>query len=189
MVAFLEKSKGSEGFHQILDFLNSTHIKYAPTANLIIYVSPIHQFWETASTSTLEDEKMKITSTIDGKIKTITEASIRSHLKLEDSDGIRVYPTLKFLSNLLLWDQEEPTKLVKDLDSGENGEKEISTVILEVSTAAKNLMYIRRSAKKRKDKGKAIIEEDKSVQKKSKKKLEQERLRHEEAIRFTRTIF
>nr|GEW88570.1 hypothetical protein [Tanacetum cinerariifolium] len=69
-----------------------------------------------------------------------------------------------------------PTELVEDLDSGENGEKEISTVILEVSIAAKNLVYIRRSAKKRKDKGKAIMKEDKSVQKKSKKQLEQERL-------------
>nr|GEX51699.1 hypothetical protein [Tanacetum cinerariifolium] len=39
---------------------------------------------ETASASTLEDRKMKITATIDGRIKTITEASIRRHLKLED---------------------------------------------------------------------------------------------------------
>nr|GEV78900.1 ribonuclease H-like domain-containing protein [Tanacetum cinerariifolium] len=92
MVAFLEKSKGSEGFDQILDFLNSTHIKYALTANPIIYVSLIHQFWETAFASTLEDGKMKITATIDEKIKTITEAFIRRHLKLEDSDGITTLP-------------------------------------------------------------------------------------------------
>ncbi|GKE20090.1 hypothetical protein Tco_1431602, partial [Tanacetum coccineum] len=45
----------------------------------------------------------------------------------------------------------------------------------EVSTAAANLVYIRRSAEKRKDKGKAIMIEDESVQKKSKKQLEQER--------------
>nr|GFA48903.1 hypothetical protein [Tanacetum cinerariifolium] len=74
--------------------------------------------------------------------------------------------------SLILLDQEEPTKLVEDLGSSERGEKEISTVIPEVSTAAENLVYIRRSAKKRKDKGKAIIKEDKSVQKKSKKQLE-----------------
>nr|GEZ34278.1 hypothetical protein [Tanacetum cinerariifolium] len=77
-----------------------------------------------------------------------------------------------------------PTEFVEDLGSGEKGEKEISTVILEVSTAVENLVYIRRSAEKRKDKGKAIMKENKSVQKKSKKKLEQERVRHEEAIRF-----
>ncbi|GKG31362.1 hypothetical protein Tco_0423850, partial [Tanacetum coccineum] len=49
---------------------------------------------------------------------------------------------------------------------------ELSTVIPKVSTATKNLVYIRRSAEKRKDKGKAIIKEDKSVQKKTKKQLE-----------------
>ncbi|GJU18591.1 uncharacterized mitochondrial protein-like protein [Tanacetum coccineum] len=46
----------------------------------------------------------------------------------------------------------------------------------------------RRSAEKRKDKGKAIMIEDESVQKKSKKQLEQERLSHEEAIRLQEQI-
>nr|GEW16680.1 hypothetical protein [Tanacetum cinerariifolium] len=312
MIAFLKKSKGSEGSHQILDFLNSTHIKYALTANPIIYVSLIHQFWETASASTLEDGRMKITATINERNKTITQASIRRHLKLEDSDGITTLPNTKFFMQLtfmgvqslgsvegsltlneltvlcttlskkvedlqsdlqqtkltygaaytklilgmkklehkvktsqhrkkarvvisddeedfedpskqgrkiaeideslsislvqdegtsriqevfeiqmrtssvpeILLDQEEPTKLVEDLGSGEKGEKEISTVIPDISTTAENLVYIRRSAEKRMDKGKVIMKEDKSVQKKSKKQLEQERLGHEEAIRL-----
>ncbi|GJS58397.1 hypothetical protein Tco_0653181 [Tanacetum coccineum] len=85
----------------------------------------------------------------------------------------------------ILLDQEEPTKLVEDLGSGEKGEKEISIANIsvsiasttpEVSTAAKNLVYIRRSAEKRKYKGKAIMKEDESIQKKAKKQLEQERL-------------
>ncbi|GKD73572.1 hypothetical protein Tco_1331854, partial [Tanacetum coccineum] len=75
----------------------------------------------------------------------------------------------------ILLDQEEPTELVGDLGSGEK-------VKNEVSTAAENLVYIRRSAEKRKYKGKAIMKEDESVQKKTKKQLEQERLRHKEAI-------
>ncbi|GJT33222.1 glutathione S-transferase [Tanacetum coccineum] len=57
-----------------------------------------------------------------------------------------------------------------------------------VSTAAANLVYIRRSAEERKDKGKAIMKEDESVQKKSKKQLEQEILGHEEAIRLQEQI-
>ncbi|GJV24753.1 hypothetical protein Tco_1377448 [Tanacetum coccineum] len=57
-----------------------------------------------------------------------------------------------------------------------------------VSTAAENLVYIKRSAEKRKDKGKAIMKEDESVQKKTKKQLEQERLGHEEAIRLQEQI-
>nr|GEV68928.1 hypothetical protein [Tanacetum cinerariifolium] len=89
----------------------------------------------------------------------------------------------------ILLDQEEPSELVEDLGSGEKGEKEISIFIPEVSTAAENLVYFRRSAEKRNDKGKAIMKEDKHVQKKSKKQLEQERLRHEEAIRLQEHIF
>ncbi|GKG39032.1 hypothetical protein Tco_0460744, partial [Tanacetum coccineum] len=76
---------------------------------------------------------------------------------------------------------EEPTKLVEDQRSSEKGEQEVTTVDTalntasvpistasvtpEVSITAINLVYIR-SAKKRKDKGKAIMIEDESVQKK-----------------------
>ncbi|GKF44967.1 hypothetical protein Tco_0131519, partial [Tanacetum coccineum] len=75
--------------------------------------------------------------------------------------------------------KEEPTDLVEDQGSSEKREKEVSTVGAEhstvipvVSTAAVNLVYIRRSAEKRKDKGKAIMSENESVQKNSKKQLE-----------------
>ncbi|GKB29949.1 hypothetical protein Tco_0869350 [Tanacetum coccineum] len=67
MVAFLQKPEGSAGFHQIVDFFNSTYIKYALTKNPIIYVSLIHQFWETASSSTSENGEMETTATIDGE--------------------------------------------------------------------------------------------------------------------------
>ncbi|GJW68111.1 hypothetical protein Tco_0122535 [Tanacetum coccineum] len=97
-------------------------------------------------------------------------------------------------------EEEEPTEIVEDQGSGEKREQEVTTadtalntanvpistasVNPEVSTTAANLVYIRRSAEKRKDKGKAIMIEDESVQKKSKKQLEQERLGLEEAIRL-----
>ncbi|GJT71374.1 hypothetical protein Tco_1030660 [Tanacetum coccineum] len=94
----------------------------------------------------------------------------------------------------ILLDQEEPTELVEDLGSGEKGEKDISTADVPGSTAStipedstaipERQVYTKRSAEKRKDKGKAIIKEDESVQKKSKKQLEQERLGYEEAIRL-----
>ncbi|GJW33808.1 hypothetical protein Tco_0053840 [Tanacetum coccineum] len=58
----------------------------------------------------------------------------------------------------------------------------------EVSTAAEGLVYIRRSAKKKKDKGKAIMIEDESVQKKSKKQMQKERLGHEKDIRLQEQI-
>ncbi|GKC91634.1 putative ribonuclease H-like domain-containing protein, partial [Tanacetum coccineum] len=38
MVAYLQNSKGSEGFHQIIDFLTTSHIRYALTESPTIYV-------------------------------------------------------------------------------------------------------------------------------------------------------
>ncbi|GJX20915.1 hypothetical protein Tco_0223592 [Tanacetum coccineum] len=61
---------------------------------------------------------------------------------------------------------------------------EVSTASPEVKTVAESLVYIRRSAAKRKDKGKAIMKEAEPVQKKTKLQLEQERLGLEEALRL-----
>ncbi|GJS85844.1 uncharacterized mitochondrial protein-like protein [Tanacetum coccineum] len=62
--------------------------------------------------------------------------------------------------------------------------EEVSTTSPEVKTTAESLVYIRRSAAKRKDKGKAIMKETEPVQKKTKLQLEQERLGLEEALRL-----
>ncbi|GJX35772.1 hypothetical protein Tco_0247329 [Tanacetum coccineum] len=102
MVAYLQKSEGSEGFHQIIDFLTVSHIRYALTESPIIFVSLIEQFWQTAFASTLENGDMEITATIDGKVKVVSEASIRRHIKLEDSDGISTLPTLEIFEQLAL---------------------------------------------------------------------------------------
>ncbi|GJR74549.1 reverse transcriptase domain-containing protein [Tanacetum coccineum] len=60
------------------------------------------QFWQTASASTPENEEMEITATIDGKVKVVSEASIRRHLKLEDSDGISTLPNAEIFEQLAL---------------------------------------------------------------------------------------
>ncbi|GKG35154.1 hypothetical protein Tco_0440308, partial [Tanacetum coccineum] len=46
--------------------------------------------WQTASASTLENGNIELTATIDGKVKIVSEASIRRNLKLEYSDGISI---------------------------------------------------------------------------------------------------
>ncbi|GKB30264.1 hypothetical protein Tco_0869665 [Tanacetum coccineum] len=370
MVAYLQKPKGSVSFHQIVDFLNASHIKYALIWNPKIYVSLIQQFWGTATARTTDDGEVEIIASIDGQVKTITEASLRRHLKLEDSDGITSLPNIEIFEQLALMGvafplfptmitapesspsritsspslspqthQSSPliditrqaakipqsqfptqtqvadeatfisvdvdargaattdigldtgqgsgtihttptrphdsplprvhtlgsdegslqqnelinlvTKLIdrvkvlendlkqtkKDEDAEEDSSKQgrkisdidkdptislvhpeqdmecdfdvsitdgfttanvpvttasafISTASAtpEVSTAAANLVYIRRSVEKRKDKGKSIMQDDESIQKKSKKQLEKERLRHEEAIRLQEQI-
>ncbi|GJZ98538.1 hypothetical protein Tco_0670991 [Tanacetum coccineum] len=88
----------------------------------------------------------------------------------------------------VLVQEETPTELVEDVGSGGKDEKEVSTANVpvstagaevstastDVSTAAASLVYIRKNAKKKKDKGKAIMTEP-ELEKKSKKQLKQER--------------
>ncbi|GJR06538.1 putative ribonuclease H-like domain-containing protein [Tanacetum coccineum] len=97
-----EQDNGSTRFHQMVYFLNTTHIKYALTKNPTMYVSLIRQFWETASATTNQNGEMEITATIDGRLKTVTEASIRRHLKLEDSAGINSLPNAEIFEQLAL---------------------------------------------------------------------------------------
>ncbi|GJS43756.1 hypothetical protein Tco_0568799 [Tanacetum coccineum] len=90
MVAYLKKPTGSEGFQEIVDFLNGSHIRYALTKNPTIYVSLIEKFWQTATVRTVDNGEQEITATVDGKEFTITEASVRRHLQLADVDGLVV---------------------------------------------------------------------------------------------------
>ncbi|GKA20317.1 hypothetical protein Tco_0700306 [Tanacetum coccineum] len=102
MVAYLKKPTGSEGFQEIVDFLNDSYIRYALTKNPTIYVSLIEKFWQTATVRTVDNGEQEITATVDGKEFTITEASVRRHLQLADVDGISVLPTTKFFDQLSL---------------------------------------------------------------------------------------
>ncbi|GKC76543.1 hypothetical protein Tco_1127317 [Tanacetum coccineum] len=56
MIALLEKTAESDGFHEIIDFLNGNQIRYALTVNPIIYTSCIQQFWATAKVNTVNGE-------------------------------------------------------------------------------------------------------------------------------------
>ncbi|GJV41045.1 putative ribonuclease H-like domain-containing protein [Tanacetum coccineum] len=102
MVAFLEKSTGSAGFHQIIDFLTRSHICYALTKKPEVCVSFIKQFWRTAVVSTADNGEVTITATIDGHTLSVTEGSLRRHLKLDDQDGITSLPTTEIFAQLAL---------------------------------------------------------------------------------------
>ncbi|GJY31650.1 hypothetical protein Tco_0415145, partial [Tanacetum coccineum] len=67
---------------------------------------------QTASASTYENGKIGIIATNDGRVKTVTEASIRRHLKLEDFDGISTLPNTKIFEQVALMGCEA---LVTDL--------------------------------------------------------------------------
>ncbi|GKC88133.1 putative ribonuclease H-like domain-containing protein [Tanacetum coccineum] len=102
MVAYLKKPSRSEGFQEIVDFLNGSNIRYALTKNRTIYVSLIKKFWQTATVRTVDNGEQEIIATVDGKEFTVTEACVRRHLQLADVDGISVLPTTEIFDQLSL---------------------------------------------------------------------------------------
>nr|GEW99531.1 retrovirus-related Pol polyprotein from transposon TNT 1-94 [Tanacetum cinerariifolium] len=108
MVAYLKKSEGSEGFHQIIDFLSASHITHALTESPTIYASLIEQFWQTAALSAIKDGVIAITATTDRNVKVlITEASIIRHIKIGDSEVeiLHTYHSTQFKSKKTAWEQ------------------------------------------------------------------------------------
>ncbi|GJV01969.1 hypothetical protein Tco_1335538 [Tanacetum coccineum] len=91
LVAFLENPAESEGFEQIVDFLNVNPIRYALIINLTIYISCIQQFWDSAKLITVNRD-VHIQALIEGKKIIVNEASIRCDLKLEDAEGSPCLP-------------------------------------------------------------------------------------------------
>ncbi|GJS03799.1 putative ribonuclease H-like domain-containing protein, partial [Tanacetum coccineum] len=87
-VGFLEKSKGSTDYDQVIDFLLDSHIRYAILTDPLIYDSLIKQFWSTASLLSSESGPPAIVAKIDGTPYTITESLVRSSLLLDDAGGI-----------------------------------------------------------------------------------------------------
>ncbi|GJU17164.1 putative ribonuclease H-like domain-containing protein [Tanacetum coccineum] len=67
-----------------------------------VYTSFIKQFWITAETSIDSDGVTMITATIDDHSKTIIEASLRRHLKLDDYDCIYSLPNSEIFEQLAL---------------------------------------------------------------------------------------
>ncbi|GJZ24976.1 hypothetical protein Tco_0562435 [Tanacetum coccineum] len=66
MVSCLEKSEENIEFHQIVDFLPTCSINYALTVSPTIYASYIEQFWNTATSKTVNLVK-QIHAIVDGK--------------------------------------------------------------------------------------------------------------------------
>ncbi|GJY01312.1 hypothetical protein Tco_0359464 [Tanacetum coccineum] len=92
MVAFLDKPTKSDGFEQIVDFLNAHPIKYALTVNPTIYTSCIEQFWTTAKVKTVNEE-VQIQALVDKK-----KAIIRDKYKKQGKDfsgrDTSLFPTM-----------------------------------------------------------------------------------------------
>ncbi|GJV08102.1 hypothetical protein Tco_1345758 [Tanacetum coccineum] len=76
------QTESSEGFEQIVDFLNANPIRYALMINPTIYISCIEQFWSTVKAKTVNGE-VQLHALVDGKKIIITESTVRRDLQLE----------------------------------------------------------------------------------------------------------
>ncbi|GJV75594.1 hypothetical protein Tco_1507178 [Tanacetum coccineum] len=85
------KPKESNGFEEIIDFLNTSFVPYALTVNATIYTTCIEQFWTSAKVKTVNEER-QIQALVDKNKVIITEMSIRSDLKLDDAEGTDCLP-------------------------------------------------------------------------------------------------
>nr|GEU85598.1 putative reverse transcriptase domain-containing protein [Tanacetum cinerariifolium] len=78
MIAILEKSEHNIDFHQIVNFIEASHIRIETT-----------------------NEGTKILATVDGKPRTISVSSIRRNLKLNDEEGISSLTRLAFEKSMI----------------------------------------------------------------------------------------
>ncbi|GJS87482.1 hypothetical protein Tco_0770118 [Tanacetum coccineum] len=99
LVAFLSKPAESEGFEQIMYFLNANPIRYALTINPIIYTSCIEQFWATVKAKTINEE-VQLQALADGKNVIITESTVKRDLHLEDAKCIDCLPNATIFEQL-----------------------------------------------------------------------------------------
>nr|GFB72282.1 hypothetical protein [Tanacetum cinerariifolium] len=106
MVAILEKGEYNSDFHQMVDFIAASPLRYALTVKPTIFVSHIRQFWSTARIETT-DEGTHILATMDGIQRTVSESSLRLNLKLRDKDGIVSIPDTELFENLTLMGEGE----------------------------------------------------------------------------------
>ncbi|GJU45771.1 hypothetical protein Tco_1203037 [Tanacetum coccineum] len=102
LVAFLAKPAESEGFEQIVDFLNAHTIKYALTVNPTIYTSCIEQFWATVKATcqgkNCQGGRSTVTALVDGEDIVLMQ-SIRSD-SLNDEEGMDCLPNATIFEEL-----------------------------------------------------------------------------------------
>nr|GFA30549.1 hypothetical protein [Tanacetum cinerariifolium] len=79
MVAFLSKPTETDGFEQIVDFLNAHPIRYVLTVNPTIYISCFEQSWSTTMAKTINGE-VRLHAKVDGKKIIVTDSSVKRDL-------------------------------------------------------------------------------------------------------------
>nr|GEX70874.1 putative ribonuclease H-like domain-containing protein [Tanacetum cinerariifolium] len=117
MIAFLTKSDASEGFDQIVDFLNARTLQYALMVNPPIYVLCIKQFWDSVTVKKTNDV-VKLQALIDRKKVVITEDTIQQGLRLNNAEGVECLPNEEIFAEFARMGYEKPPpNMVRNVDS------------------------------------------------------------------------
>ncbi|KAI3742283.1 hypothetical protein L1987_59963 [Smallanthus sonchifolius] len=90
LTSYLVKGNKSEGFDDMIDFLCRSKLHFALTVNPTIYISHMADFWNSASYS-IEHGIPQIKAKVDGKDITVTEATLRKYLRLQDEGAANSY--------------------------------------------------------------------------------------------------
>ncbi|KAI3707250.1 hypothetical protein L6452_25597 [Arctium lappa] len=98
-IAMLQKPKQAVGFHQIVDFLKTSHIAHALTVSPTIYIEHQRQFGANATIVT-ENGVQMIKTRVCEKPLTVTEEVIRICLRLDDAAGITSIPNEELFSTM-----------------------------------------------------------------------------------------
>ncbi|GJR69029.1 putative ribonuclease H-like domain-containing protein [Tanacetum coccineum] len=114
VVAFLEKLEESDGFAEIIDFLNASSVSYALTVNPVIYTSCIKQFWATAKVQIVNGVQ-QIQALVDKKRVVVIESSIRRDLHLDDAEGTDCLPTATIFEELARMGRTNYLRRFKDI--------------------------------------------------------------------------
>ncbi|GKB74445.1 hypothetical protein Tco_0935857 [Tanacetum coccineum] len=121
MVACLEKTKRNAQFYKIVDFLTRSSIYYSLTVSPTVSTSLIEQFWNTATSKTVNDVSY-IKAKVAGKTVSISEASIRRDLLFNDVDGTDCHVTPLF-PNMLAQAVVAEDEVPRDSLEGTDGSK------------------------------------------------------------------
>nr|GEX61172.1 hypothetical protein [Tanacetum cinerariifolium] len=103
MITYLTKSDVSEGFNQIIDFLNASSIQYALTVNpnIYVYVSVKKTY-----------DVIRLQALINRKKVIITKDTVRQAIRLDDAESIDCLPNEEIFIELARMEYENPfTKL------------------------------------------------------------------------------
>ncbi|GJV22934.1 putative ribonuclease H-like domain-containing protein [Tanacetum coccineum] len=181
---------------------STTEAEYVAAANCcgqVLWIQNQLLDYGTAEIVTNEDGNVTIHAKVDGHSLSITEGSIRRHLKLDDKDGLISLPSQRIFAQLALWGMLTDTDKLTFFQKGLGIYRGLISQRTKKYTVFLQPKHIFSRAKalisdkgwegqktfqlEKKDKVTGIMTEE-EPKKKSKKELEQERLSYAEALRL-----